>query len=121
VRTLKIIVVAATALGAAALPAAHAKSSPPPKPVKVSDDFYAPVKVSVPKNGKVTWTWSNSNSDSHNVTLQKGPKGVKKGDYRSTTASTHFRYTAKFKVPGTYKFHCTIHPSLMQMTVTVKK
>ena len=121
-KKIKILLPTAAVLaGVVALPAAQAKPKPPPKPVKVADDFYSPTNVTVPKNGKVTWTWQNTNSDSHNVTLQKGPKGVKKSDYRSNTASTHFKYTAKFLVPGTYKFHCTIHPTLMQMKVVVQK
>ena len=121
-KTKLILPTAAILAGAVALPAAEAKPKPPPpKQVKIADDFYSPTKVTVQKKGKVTWTWQNTNSDSHNVTLQKGPKGVKKSDYRSNTASTHFQYTAKFINPGTYKFHCTIHPTLMQMKVIVQK
>jgi plastocyanin len=118
----KLILATVAALACVvALPAAQAKPKPPPKPVKVADDFYSPTKVTIPANGKVTWTWQNTNSDSHNVTLTKGQKGVKKSDYKSNTASTHFRYTAKFVNPGTYQFHCTIHPTLMKMKVVVQK
>lgn len=96
----------------ASSPAAHH----PPKPVTVNDNYYSPTQVSVPKYGKVRWTWK---ANDHNVTLYKAPTGVRKSDFRSATASVPFTFTRKFEKRGTYKFHCTIHPIEMQMTVKV--
>jgi plastocyanin len=92
-----------------------------PEKVKVLDDFYKPDFVKVKKYGKVTWKWGDD-FNSHNVTLKKGPNGVKKGKFTSQTSSDlGFKFTKKFKMPGKYNFYCTIHPDIMKMTVKVKR
>ena len=91
-----------------------------PEKVKVLDDFYKPTNVKIKKNKKVKWKWGQD-FNSHNVTLKKGPKGVKKKDFTSQTSSAEgFTFTKKFKKPGKYNFYCTIHPDVMKMTVKVK-
>lgn len=118
------VVVALVAL-AVGVPAATGVASPlgkgsQPEKVKVLDDFYKPDNVKVKKKGKVTWKWGQD-FNSHNVTLKKGPKGVKKSDFTSQTSSAEgFKFTKKFKKPGKYNFYCTIHPDVMKMTVKVK-
>jgi plastocyanin len=104
--------------------------------VNVADDFFAPTTIKVKKNSKVKWKWDSSNTNSHNVTLSKGPKGVKKGCKtkgkdayspliskcnKSSTGAIGIKFTKKMNKPGTYKFYCTIHPTVMKMTVKVKK
>jgi plastocyanin len=91
-----------------------------PEKVKVLDDFFKPTNVKIKKNKKVTWKWGND-FNTHNVTLKKGPKGVKKSKFSSQTSSAPgFKFTKKFKKPGKYNFYCTIHPDSMKMTVKVK-
>ena len=91
-----------------------------PEKVKVLDDFYKPTNVKIKKNKKVTWKWGQD-FNTHNVTLKKGPKGVKKSKFTSQTSSAEgFKFTKKFKKPGKYNFYCTIHPDVMKMTVKVK-
>lgn len=121
------IAVAACVIGAAvAAPvasgagtAAH-KPKPVVKKVQVNDDFFSPVKVTIKKGGSVRWVWSNTNFDTHNVTLIKGPKGIKKSRYTSVDGARGLRFKRSFTKPGTYHFECTIHPS-MNITVTVKR
>ena len=48
-----------------------------PEKVKVADDFFKPTNVKIKKNKKVKWKWGQD-FNTHNVTLKKGPKGVKK-------------------------------------------
>ncbi len=115
------LVLAASAIPASggATPLAKHKKE---KKVNVADDYYAPVDVSIKKGTKVKWKWSKQNIDSHNVRLTNThPKGVKKGDFKSATGTYGIKFNRKFKKPGTYGFICTIHPTVMQMTVTVKK
>jgi plastocyanin len=92
-----------------------------PKIVKVKDNSYAPDSVRVKKLGKVRWKWADTNFNVHNVTLLKGPKGVKKRQFRSQTAKSDFTFTKRFKKVGRYRFYCTIHPDLMRMTVRVHR
>jgi plastocyanin len=89
--------------------------------VTVADDYFSPTAVKIRKGSKVSYDWSDANVDSHNVKLQKGPKGVEKGDFKSATGAIGIRFVPKFKVVGKYSFVCTLHRSVMQMDVTVKK
>jgi plastocyanin len=112
------------ALGACALaPAAMAGGGTPAKKtynVKVRDDYYSPIKQKIKKGDSVKWAWGNINIDSHDVTLKKGPKGVKRADFRSISGAIGITFKRKFTVKGTYNFYCTIHPDVMKMDVVVK-
>jgi plastocyanin len=75
----------------------------------------------VRKRGKVKWDWTPT-FNQHNVTLKKGPRGVRKRQFRSqTTNDPSFFFVKRFKKPGKYQFYCTIHPDAMRMTVTVHR
>jgi plastocyanin len=90
--------------------------------ISVTDDLFTPSTATIKAGGKVQWVWGNANTDTHNVILTSThPKGVKASDYRSGDAAVQYKYTPKFEVPGTYKFICTYHRTVMQTTVTVKK
>jgi plastocyanin len=119
--TLLAACVAAVALLGA--PAAPAKPAPKPKIVTVNDFFFGPAAVTVNKGGSVKWVWSELNSYPHDVHLKKGPGGLKeKGSYSTkTTAISGAEFKKAFPTSGTYKFICTIHPTEMKLTVTVKK
>jgi plastocyanin len=114
-------VVALALLGVTAA-AAQAPKKPPVK-VTVNDFYFAPTAVTIRKGRAVKWVWSSYNTYPHDVHLKQGPKNLKnKGRFSTTTTAVtdaHFQRT--FEVPGTYKFICTVHPSEMKMTVTVKK
>src|SRR5881628_1200888 len=80
-RALRVLPLAAAAAAVVALPlTAGAAASPKATATKVAvkDDFFSPTNVSVAKGGKVVWNWSGMNTQTHNVTLFAGPKGVKK-------------------------------------------
>ena len=107
------------ALAAAGVASPSAKATKPEK-VKVLDNFYNPDFVKIKKNRRVKWKWGQD-FNNHNVTLKKGPQGVKKSKFTSqTTAVEGFTFTKRFKKPGKYNFYCTIHPDVMKMTVKVK-
>jgi plastocyanin len=96
---------------------------PPPTKVTVNDFYFSPTAVTIKKGRSVKWTWSSYNTYPHDVHLKKGPAGLKNKSRFSTTTTAvtdaHFQRT--FEVSGTYKFICTVHPSEMKMTVTVKR
>ena len=90
--------------------------------VTVGDDFFAPTDLKVKKGNSVKWVWLDTNTDTHNVVLtSKHPKGVKKGDFRSSSGSVQITFKKKFKVPGTYGFVCTFHKSEMKIELKVKR
>jgi plastocyanin len=111
--------VAAPVAGAATKPKHKTKTVV--KKVKVSDDFYSPTKMTIKVGDKVNFVWSPTNTNTHNVTLVKAPKGVNKRKFTSLDASTAFHFERKFTVPGKYHFLCTLHPTMMNFYLTVKK
>lgn len=93
--------------------------SGPPVEVQVRDKYFSPDLVEIERNKAVRWVWSDENADPHNVTLREGPKGVSLLDFRTPTSpAVRFTFTRTFKVPGNYRFACSLH-HLMTMTVEV--
>lgn len=125
------------AVGALALPAVTSADPQYKKTstVKVADDFFSPTDLAIKKNDQVNWKWDASNTNTHNVVLQKGPKGVKLGCKtkgkdayspliskcnKSGSGAIGVKFKKKFDISGTYDFVCTIHPTQMQLKVKVK-
>ena len=79
--------------------------------------------MTIHREDKVKWVWASTNVESHDVHLKQGPVGLKKkGTYSTkTTAVTNATFVKAFPTPGSYRYICTIHPTKMKMTVTVKK
>jgi plastocyanin len=117
---LTVWVTAVALFGAAASPA---KPAPKPVRVTVNDFYFGPGTVTIKRGGAVKWVWSSLNTYPHDVHLKKGPSDLKqKATYSTkTTAVTEAHFQKTFATPGTYKFICTIHPTEMKLTVTVKK
>jgi plastocyanin len=131
---LTAVIAAGIAVPAASAGTAEHRAGTPS--VSVADDFFAPTTLNVKKDTKVKFKWDPSNTDTHNVTLQKGPRGVKKGCptkgkdafspliskcNKSGNGAIGIKFTKKFDVKGTYDFVCTIHPDVMKLTVKVSK
>jgi plastocyanin len=113
-RALLIAGVAAVAAAPAASPAVRAKR----KVVTVNDNYYLPVRVTVPRGSTIVWKWPDDAGDVHDVKLTKRPKGVKA--FQSEPGSAGYSFSRKLAVPGTYRIVCTLHEE-MTMTVTVRK
>lgn len=128
-RTVKLVALAMVAVlalsGAAATAAkAPAKSTKSkPKEVTVADFYFSPEKLTIKKGQSVKWVWAEGNTYPHDVHLKSGPKGLKgKASYSTkTTAVTDAEFEKEFTMAGTYKYICTIHPTMMHMTIIVKK
>ncbi len=84
----------------------------PTKTIKLSDNFFSPSKMTVTAGTVVTFKWTGSNT--HNVTVRKGPEKFTSPNQSDGT------YDRTFTKPGTYKIVCTFHPG-MNMTLKVKK
>jgi plastocyanin len=84
----------------------------PTKTIKLGDNFFSPSKVTVTAGTVVTFKWTGSNT--HNVTVLKGPEKFTSPNQSDGT------YDRTFTKPGTYKLVCTFHPG-MNLTLKVKK
>jgi len=69
---------------------------------------YSPSPVTVAVGGSVTW--SNNDNIAHTST---GP------NWNSGSINPGGKFTTTFSAPGTFTYHCTIHPG-MTGTVTVQ-
>jgi plastocyanin len=107
---------AAAALLAAACAFPAVALAAPAKKIKVGDDYYGPTKVTVKRGTTVKWVWLDYNTNSHDVKLKSGPKGVKK--FHSASAASGYTFSRKLTAPGTYKIVCSLHQD-MAMTIKV--
>jgi plastocyanin len=106
---------AAAALAAAACVFPAVALAAPTKRIQVGDDYYGPTKVTVKPGTTVKWVWLDGDTNSHDVKLKSGPKGVKK--FHSASAASDYTFSRKLTKPGTYKIVCTLH---QDMTMTIK-
>lgn len=124
-RTAQRLLVGTTLAALALVPAVDAgakgkakQRKAPTKTVKIFDNYYEPAKLTVRKGTTVVWKWPAVTGDSHDVTLEKGPKGVKK--FQSEVAGSAYTYKRKLKVPGRYDIICTLHEE-MTMKIVVRR
>lgn len=86
--------------------------------IDVRDDYFAPDVVNIESGDTILWVWDDLNHDPHNITLESGPPGIDRDDFRSANAAVGVTFTRTFTVPGTYHFRCSLH-ARMSLTVTV--
>lgn len=77
--------------------------------VQIKDFSYEPSQLTVSAGTTVTWT--NYGSTPHTVTSDDGK-------FNSGNIAPGAQYSYTFAQPGSYPYHCTIHPS-MKGTITV--
>lgn len=110
---LLLAVIATPVMLRAAAPAVHAAASAsrPRAEVQVTIQGFAfsPAKITVAPGTKVTWT--NKDSVAHTVTSDKNAWT----DSGSIANGAHFSFT--FSKPGTYTYHCAIHPTMVATVV----
>src|SRR5215212_6574164 len=82
----------------------HAQSA---NAVSIVDFAFQPASIEVPAGSTVTWT--NTGAVTHTVTADDGA-------YDSGQLKPGTSFSQTFTTPGTYTYHCEIHP---QMTGTV--
>ena len=78
--------------------------------VTIANFAFAPQSITVAPGQTVTWT--HKDSVAHTVTADKGD-----WDSKSLAPGTTFQH--KFDQPGTFAYHCSIHP-FMTGSVVVK-
>lgn len=109
----RTLLLSATVAALASVPTfagAVVAASPAGANVTIDNYTFKPATITVPVGATVTW--KNLDDDPHTATADDGSfnsKGLAQGD------SFSFRFTK----PGTYVYHCTVHP-FMKATVVVK-
>jgi plastocyanin len=105
-RKLTVLVCALAAL--AILPTSVGAAT---KTVRVGDNFFSPRSITISKGSSVRWRWVGDAR--HNVVATRG------ASFRSTIKASG-TYTRTFRRRGTVRYICTIHPSSMRGTITVR-
>jgi plastocyanin len=82
-----------------------------PSEVAVRDNSFEPKTITVPAGTTVRWT--SYGSHRHTVAADDGSWGQKE-------LEPHAIYSHTFTEPGTYSYHCAIHPESMRGTIIVK-
>ena len=77
--------------------------------VSIASFAFGPATITVKPGTTVTWT--QQDEDQHTVTANDG-------SFTSSPLITGTTYTHTFTAPGTYAYHCSIHP-FMHGTVVV--
>jgi plastocyanin len=119
-RLIALTTLASLALVPAVSAGATGKRSPKPvtKTVGIHDNYYEPARLKVDQGTTIVWKWPAVTGDSHDVTLEKGPKGVKR--FQSPVAAAAFKYKRTLTAPGTYDILCTLHEE-MRMEIVVRR
>lgn len=105
-------------MGAALVPAVAGAGVGPTKTVTLHDDYFSPSKMTVKSGTTIKWNWPVGLTDTHDVMLNKHPKGVKR--FMSDYAAGGYTFKRKLVVPGTYTFLCDIHQG-MTMKIVVRR
>jgi plastocyanin len=91
----------ALVVGGAGVSSATARPTVTLAAVKIQNFAFKPKALYITVNTKVTW--KNYDSTGHNATF----KG-----FHSPTLATGGTWSHKFTTVGTFKYHCTIHPTM---------
>jgi plastocyanin len=81
------------------------------KDVEISGFAFNPSTLTIPKGATVIWT--NKDSAPHTIISDSG------NEIMSDSISKGETFAHTFNIPGTYSYHCSIHPS-MKGTVIVE-
>jgi len=111
------VVFAPAVAGADAASKKKKSAKPVTAKVQIFDNYYEPARLTVPKGSTIKWLWPVTTGDTHDVTLGKGPKGVKK--FQSEIAASEYVYSKKLTVTGKYHIICSLHEE-MTMDITVR-
>ncbi len=75
----------------------------------IGDNLFFPAEISVPAGTEITWL--NTGQTRHTTTAS--------GLWDSGPIEPGGRWSAVFRVPGTYDYICTIHPDEMHGRLTI--
>jgi plastocyanin len=83
--------------------------------ISIKDHLFTPSTLTISAGTKVTWT--NHDQDPHTVVESGAPK-----PFHSSALDTNDTFSYTFTEPGTYKYFCTLHPTMAgKVVVTAVK
>jgi plastocyanin len=85
-----------------------ATSNPGQTQVAIENFSFTPATLTVAAGTTVTWT--NHDDVQHTVTASDK-------SYDSGTIGTDATFAHQFTTPGTYAYHCSIHPTMMAQII----
>jgi len=109
VATVIVFGMAVLAVGPFSQPSSPPSIPPPPK-VGIVNYSYQPAQLTVKAGTKVTWT--NMDPVEHTVTVSS-QGGSSTGTINSGLLEPDQRFSITFDIPGTYEYHCDVHPTMM--------
>ncbi|MEK6913432.1 MAG: cupredoxin domain-containing protein [Nanoarchaeota archaeon] len=74
--------------------------------IEISNFAFSPQTLSVQAGDAVTITWINNDLAPHTITSDTG------NELGSASFGNGKTFSHTFSVPGTYAYHCSIHPSM---------
>jgi plastocyanin len=77
----------------------------------INDFYFLPAEISFPAGTQIAW--ANQGQTQHTTTSVTG------GQWDSGPINPGSRWAARFSVPGTYEYYCTIHPDQMRARLTI--
>jgi len=80
--------------------------------VSIKDHLFTPSVLTINAGTKVTWT--NHDQDPHTVVESGTPK-----PFHSSALDTNDTFSYTFTEPGTYKYFCTLHPTMAGKVVVM--
>jgi plastocyanin len=87
-----------------------------PTTVTIQNFAFSPAVITVPRGTTVTWV--NQDSASHTVISDAQGSVAQGALFTSNSMANGASYSFKFDNPGSYPYHCSIHPA-MKATVIV--
>jgi len=116
-RAALLVGLTAITAGSALAPATAGAGAGTTKTVAVHDGYFSPSKLTVKAGTTIRWKWAYGLTHTHDVMLDRHPKGV--APFMSDYAAGDYSFKRRLKKAGKYTFLCDLHEG-MRMTVVVK-
>jgi plastocyanin len=111
-----IAICGCTGYGPSTPPATTQTQVPGATTVTMQNFAFNPASITVPKG--TTVTWANQDTADHTIVNDAQGSIAQGALFTSNSLPKGASYSFKFDNPGTYPYHCSIHPS-MKATVIV--
>ncbi|MBK5265941.1 MAG: cupredoxin domain-containing protein [Acidimicrobiia bacterium] len=107
---LLVLVISSCSSGSGEPTDSNTSSNPGAASVAIDNFAFMPATLEITSGSTVTWT--NAQGSLHTVTADDG-------QFASDNITTDGTFSFTFETPGTFPYHCAIHPN-MTASITVK-